>query len=46
MLMAEWGFHDCATAEAALRSRERRMHSHRTGAMRRRLAQARQSLLL
>lgn len=45
-LMAEWGFRDRATAEAALRARDRRLHSHRTGALRRRLEQARQSLPL
>ena len=42
-LMAEWGFRDRATAEAALRARERRLRSHRSGALRRRLQQARPS---
>ena len=41
--MAEWGFRDRATAEAALRARERRLRSHRSGALRRRLQQARPS---
>jgi len=42
-LMADWGFRDCATAEAALRSRRRRLRPHRSGALRRRLEQARWS---
>ena len=40
-LMADWGFRDRATAEAALRSRRRRLRPHRSGALRRRLEQAR-----
>lgn len=42
-LMADWGFRDRATAEAALRSRRRRLRPHRSGALRRRLEQARWS---
>ncbi len=38
-LMKEWGFKDAATAEAALRSRQRSLAPHHAGALRRRLEQ-------